>query len=476
MRLLVSLILALAPAISSAADGQPDAAAPPSDDGQRRAVATPITGAKPNIVVFLADDLSFADCAPFGGKSVATPNMDRVAKAGMSLNNAFVASPSCAPSRAALLTGLYPILNGAMLNHARPRAELKKWPAYFQELGYEVAAIGKVAHYAQVVEYGFDHASHFRYHEDVCVDEAVRWLESRTSQKPLCLMVGTNWPHVPWPKQGVASNDALPPNLVDTPETRRAWERYLAAVAEADRDLGKVYDAAAKHLGEDVLFVFTSDHGSQLPFGKWNCYDAGVRVPLIVCWRGRIRPESRSEALVSWIDLLPTLIDACGGAPPGDISGSSFLPVLLGRKDKHREVIFLTHSGDSRMNRYPIRAVRTARWKYIRNLNTQAIHTTHIDRGNEGTDGRAYFDSWLRKAENDASAAAVVARYRTRPAEELYDVAADPWELRNLAADPKCADQLKALRATMDEWMKEHGDRGLETEHALPDPAAKPKS
>lgn len=431
---------------------------------------------KPNIVVFSADDLSITDCGPFGGKGVATPNMDRLAKAGMSLPNTFVASPSCAPSRAALLTGLCPIRNGAMLNHARPRAEVKKWPAFFQALGYEVAAIGKVAHYAQVKEYGFDHASHFGYHEDVCVAKAVRWLADRKSQKPLCLIVGTNWPHVPWPKQGIVANDGLPPNLVDTPETRRAWERYLAAVAEADRDLGLVYDAAIKHLGEDVLFVFTSDHGSQFPFGKWNCYDAGVRSPLIVCWRGRIPPDSRSDALVSWIDLLPTLIDACGGAPPSGLSGSSFLDVLFGRKNEHREAVFLTHSGDGRMNRYPMRAIRTARWKYIRNLDPQAVHTTHIDRGNEGTDGRAYFDSWLRIAEHDAAAAAVIARYRIRPAEELYDLANDPWELRNLAEDPKCAATLKTLRTALDEWMKEHGDRGLETERSLPDPAVKPKS
>ncbi len=428
------------------------------------------------MVVFLADDLSVADCSPFGGKGVATPNMERLAKAGMSLTNAFVASPSCAPSRAALLTGLCPMRNGAMLNHARPRAELKKWPAFFRELGYEVVAIGKVAHYAQVKEYGFDHASHFGYHEDVCVAEAVRWLAHRRSQKPLCLLVGTNWPHVPWPKEGVASRDGLPPNLVDTPETRRAWERYLAAVAEADRDLGLVYDAALDRLGPDVLFVFTSDHGSQFPFGKWNCYDAGVRSPLIVCWLGRIRPGTRCDALVSWIDLMPTLIEACGGSPPRDICGSSFLDVLVGRKDKHREAVFLTHSGDGRMNRYPIRAVRTAQWKYIRNLDPGAVHSTHIDKGNEGTDGRSYFDSWLRKAENDAAAAAVVTRYRSRPAEELYDLANDPWELRNLAADSACTDQLKSLRTKLDDWMKQNGDRGLETERTLPDPLAKPKS
>src|SRR5256885_17012387 len=112
----------------------------------------------PHVVVFLADDLGWADCSPYSGTDVPTPNVARLAKDGMTLTHAFVASPSCAPSRAALLTGLDPMRNGAMLNHSRPRADLKKWPAYFRDLGYEVVAVGKVAHYAQVTEYGFDHA------------------------------------------------------------------------------------------------------------------------------------------------------------------------------------------------------------------------------------------------------------------------------------------------------------------------------
>src|SRR5687768_15882704 len=102
---------------------------------------------RPHVVLFLADDLSWADCSIYGGKQVRTPNMARLAADGMTFTHAFVSSPSCAPSRAALLTGLDPMRNGAMLNHSRPRADVKTWPAYFRELGYEVAAIGKVAHY-----------------------------------------------------------------------------------------------------------------------------------------------------------------------------------------------------------------------------------------------------------------------------------------------------------------------------------------
>src|SRR5688572_3972215 len=99
---------------------------------------------RPNVVVFLADDLGWADCSVYGGKDIRTPNMARLAADGMTFTHAFVASPSCAPSRAALLTGLDLMRNGAMLNHSRPRAGVKRWPAYFSDLGYEVVAIGKV--------------------------------------------------------------------------------------------------------------------------------------------------------------------------------------------------------------------------------------------------------------------------------------------------------------------------------------------
>lgn len=252
---------------------------------------------KPHIVIFLADDLSWADCSMYGKSGIRTPNMERLARDGMTFSHAFVTSPSCAPSRGALLTGLYPVRNGAMFNHTVPDKAHKRWPAWFKELGYETVAIGKVAHYATVTDYGFDHASHFKYHQDDCIDAALDWLDKRSSNKPLCFMVGTNWPHVPWPeKTDHADTLPLAPTQIDTPETRQARSQYAAAVANADRDLGLVYDAARKKLGDDTLFFFTSDHGAQFPFGKWNCYDEGIRTPLVAVWPGKIKPGSRSAA------------------------------------------------------------------------------------------------------------------------------------------------------------------------------------
>jgi len=177
----------------------------------------------------------------------------------------------------------------------------------------------------------------------------------------------------------------------------------------------------------------------QWPFSKWNLYDAGIGTPFLAAWPGVIRPGSRSDAMVQWIDLLPTLIEFAGGKSPEGIDGRSFADVLRGQRTTHREVIYTTHSGDGNMNVYPIRALRTPDWKYILNLHPEFAHTTHIDQGAGAGDGWRYFREWVWSAKTDAGAAAVVQRYHQRPREELYDLRADPHEQRNLAADPQHA-------------------------------------
>ncbi len=184
-----------------------------------------VTPNHPDIVVFLTDDHSQLDGSPYGSKAIRTPNMQRLADAGMTFTRAYVASPSCAPSRAALLTGLMPARNGAEANHSKPRAVIKKWPAYFQELGYEVVAFGKVSHYRHSADYGFDHFAHDTFHDHASIPAAVEFLKNRprADAKPLCLMVGSNWPHVPWPEENLGYDPnrlPLPAGSIDTPETR----------------------------------------------------------------------------------------------------------------------------------------------------------------------------------------------------------------------------------------------------------------
>lgn len=422
--------------------------------------------ARPHLVVFLADDYSFLDSEQQGARDMRTPHLSRLAAEGMTFTQAFVASPSCAPSRAALLTGLMPARNGAEANHSKPRAELKKLPAFLQEQGYEVAAFGKVSHYKHTADYGFDHFAHDTFHDHAAIPAALKWLRERKSEKPLCLLVGSNWPHVPWPERAGWADPAqaqLPPSQADTPETRAARAAYATAVARMDEELGQVMAAAREILGANVACLMTSDHGAQFPFAKWNCYDAGVRVPLIVSWPGVIAPGSRTEAMVSWVDILPTLADLAGGQAPEDIDGRSFAPVLRGEKTEHRARIFTTHSADGKMNQYPIRSIRTREWKLILNLTPEAEFTTHIDlsqRERQETKWGGFWTSWVKAAETDAAIAALVKRYHRRPAVELYDLAHDPHELRNLADDPAQASRVRELREELEAWRRSQGDTG----------------
>ncbi len=421
-------------------------------------VALPCFAAtKPTIVVFLSDDHGLLDSTPYGSRDARTPQMQRLADGGMVFTRAFVASPACAPSRAALLTGLMPARNGAEANHTYKRDGITSLPESLRAAGYETAAFGKVAHgNKDVARHGFDHTDPD--HHAATVEE---YLTRRDSEKPLCLFVGTHSPHVPWPENAGydPATVTLPAKFVDTPETRAQRTRYLSAVTQADTDLGSIYDLAKRRFDPaDTLFIYTSDHGAQWPFAKWNLYDTGIRVPFLAVWPGVIKPGTRSDAMIQWIDLLPTLIDVAGATVPAGIDGHSFAGVLRGTASEHRAEIFTTHSGDGDKNVYPIRALRSGSFKYILNLLPDMAHTTHIDRGAGSGDGWRYFDEWIAAAKGDAAAAATVRAYHRRHAEELYDLQADPDELHNLAADPKHAERLRQMRAQLDAWMKEQGD------------------
>jgi arylsulfatase A-like enzyme len=414
----------------------------------------------PNIVVLLADDHSALDMSVYGAADIPTPNLDRLAAAGMVFEKAFVNSPSCAPSRAALFTGMFPAKNGAEPNHSKPHADMKRMPAYLKELGYEVVSFGKVSHYAHVTEQGFDRAEDYGYHDHHGVAASVEFLKERKSDKPLALFFGTNWPHVPLPEpESVDPNTVrVQPMHIDTPEFRCYRARYINAVKKMDEEIGVVYQAAVEYLGTDNTFYLqTADHGAQLPFGKWNLYDEGTRVSLIVRWDGKISPKTRTPALVQWIDILPTLVDVAGGSSFADLDGKSFRAVFEGKKAIHRDAIFTTHSNDNAMNVYPSRSVRTDRWKYIRNLHPEYRFTSHMDRAaNESS--LAFFKSWGERAKTDPQAAFLLKRYSERPSEELYDLESDPFELKNIAGDAEHAAQLTKLRTALDQWIDSTGD------------------
>ncbi len=359
----------------------------------------------PDIIVYLADDLSAADLSLHGGSNIETPAIDRLAADGMTFNRAFVASPLCAVSRAALLTGLMPARNGAEENHSYPREDVLRLPKVLSELGYQTAAFGKVAHLRSAPDYHFDVDDPKQEIPElrVTVNE---FLETRTDQRPLALFVGVSDPHVPWPSESTVDPKSMemPPQLLDTPRTRVQRSRYLQEVKDLDAYLGELRALTEKHMSDDKLFVFSSDHGAQFPFGKWTLYDEGIRVPLIVTRPGKIKAGSRTDAMVSWVDIFPTLIDIAGGKVPASLDGRSFAPVLHGETDSHRDRIFTTHSGDRLMNVYLSRSVRTERYKVIWNPHPEFAFTSHIDLLLRETSGD-YFKEWTEAAKTDTHAA-----------------------------------------------------------------------
>jgi len=452
---------ALSVAVTCIAGAGPLGAAGSSNRAELPSQAQPSEVVRPNLVIFLADDLGYKDTGPYANRDVRTPNLDRLTAQSLAFDRAFVASPACAPSRAALLTGLMPARNGAEPNQVAPHSWIRKLPSYLQAAGYEVVAFGKVAHYRQTGQYGFDHFAHDTFHDPDGITAAIDWLKKRRDPRPLAIFVGSNWPHVPWPKTTEGYDPGkvgLPEKSIDTPSTRDARARYYAAVTRMDTELGQVLETSDRVLGPQTLVLFSSDHGAQWPFGKWNLYDTGTRVPLVVRWAGRVKPGTRTNAMVSWVDILPTLIDVAGATPPDDIDGRSFAPVLRGTSAAARTEIFTTHTNDGKVNVYPMRSVRTERWKYIRNQHPEWVYTTHIDQFVDRVDSGTYFPSWREAGKTDPAARRIVESYYHRPTEELYDLAADPDEIRNLASDSRHAATLDQLRARLDVWQREQGD------------------
>ena len=412
----------------------------------------------PNIVVFIADDHSQLDSQVYGSTEVRTPHMTHLAADGLKFTHAFVASPSCGPSRTALFTGLWPARNGAEPNHKPKNPGITSLPPTLRALGYEVAAIGKVAHNTYAKDHGFDYIEgpNPGFADTTAV---AKFLATRDATKPLCLFVGTRHPHTVWSHEPFYNPAALkiPSSHFDDAVTRAERARYLTDVTKADTLLGEVRALVREKIPGDTIFIYTADHGAALPFAKWSLYDAGIRVPLIVAWPRHLKPGTRSDAMVCWPDLLPTFIDLAGGQVPTGLDGKSFAPLLLGQSKTHRERVFATHSGDGDMNVYPIRAVRTPDWKYIRNLHPEFQYHTHMSRS-AGPHRPVFWDSWLTAAKTNPAAAAVINRSIQHPAEELYDLASDPYELQNLATDPRQAVRLSGFRSDLDTWMKQQGD------------------
>ncbi len=430
---------------------------------------------KPNILIVIGDDMTWHDCEPYGSPDVKTPHMARLAREGMRFDHMFTATAMCAPTRQQLYTGLFPVRNGAYPNHSGVYPGTRSLPHHLKALGYRVGLIGKT-HFKPRECYPFEILRGGK--GGASNTTAIAEFVNRDKSQPYCLVVCSNEPHKPWNRGDTSAYDAakltVPPYLADTPVTRQEMAKYFAEITFLDGQLGacmKIVDDSGRR--DDTIVAFTSEQGSQFPFGKWTCYDAGLRTAFLVRWPARVKPGSVAKAMVQYVDVVPTLIEAAGGDPAKvdtgrpdargsrGFDGRSFLGVLLGRTDEHRDLVYGCHTTRGIINGsacYPIRSVRSATHKYIRNLTPDATFTNIICPS--GRDN-AVVDSW---AEAGGAAAARARAYQHRPGEELYDLTKDPWELHNIAADPACAEVKAALSKSLDAWMAQQGDEGVATE------------
>jgi arylsulfatase A-like enzyme len=428
----------------------------------------PAAAGKPDIVLFIADDLTFNDIGPYGSQDVRTPNLNQLAGESLKFQNAFAASPTCTPSRSAMFTGLYPMRNGAHANHSFINDGVVTLPVYMQNLGYRVVLAGK-SHIGPRELFPFEYLENGNIMPpgkkdllwtDLNTSAVDSLLQHRDRSRPLCLIVAAHSPHVFWlPNDGYDPRQIkLPPTFVDTRQTRLARCNYYTDVTHMDQQVGEVRASIQRSgLADNTLFIFIADQGAQWPFAKWSLYEAGIHVPMLVCWPGHVKKNAATDAMVSLIDLLPTFIEVAGGKAPPGIDGRSILPVLSGKSDHHRDEVFAAHTGDKEMNHAPMRCIRTDQYKYIINLRPDVQYTTHVSAGGEN-DGKNYWSTWLKKAESDPAAAAVVQRFHKKPPEELYDLKADPFELHNLAGDSEHAQVLVELRKKVQQRRVQQGE------------------
>ena len=416
----------------------------------------------PSVVLVFSDDHGAEDLGAYGNDVVRTANLDRLAAEGLRFTHAFTTTAMCTPSRSSLYTGLYPHSHGSHMNHGSVRSGILTMPDYLRPLGYRVGLAGK-RHVKPAEQFPFEYME--------LDPEAIRRFVTADAGQPFVLIVAPKEPHIiefGFPETERFSPDGIPmpPYLVDTLDTRRQRAGYYELIARLDEKIGQVIGVLEdEELFDKTVFIYASDHGAGFAFEKWTCYEAGLRVPLLVRWPGQVRAGRVTEAMVSLVDLLPTLIEIAGGAPSKPIDGRSFLSVLQEKADEHRSHVYGAHTnqGIIKGSAYPVRSIRSRTHKYIRNLNPEGTFTNLVTE-----DGIVGWRSWLDAAATDPSAATRTKLYQRRPAEELYDLTVDPYELNNLAAEPALGSVLENLRAELDRWMSEEGDRGLEAELAVP--------
>ena len=435
-------------------------------------VAPFVTGSEqPNVLIIMADDCTYNDLPLYGGQNAVTPNIDALASQGLTFDKAYLSSAMCQPCRAELFSGQYPMRNGCAWNHSASRPEVESMPQHLSRLGYRVGIAGKV-HVKPKPAFPFQPVAGF---DPSCVRNPTRNHDTRpvhefmtSGTDPFCLVVALVEPHVPW-VMGDASQYPpdkinLSPNLADTPRTRADFGKYLAEITYMDGQVGELLTTLEKSgKANDTLVLFTSEQGSQFPGCKWTNWDTGLHTALVARWPGQIAAGQRTDALVQYSDILPTLVDLAGGkAGECGFDGLSFRAVLKGAKSGQRKFAYGMHNNVPEGPPYPIRTITDGEYRYIRNLTPNELYIEKHLMGVKGDGGlnNPYWGTWTWASQESPETYSLIRRYMLRPAEQFYHSASDTYEMENLAGHEKHLERMKRFRAALDQWMESQGDPG----------------
>jgi N-sulfoglucosamine sulfohydrolase len=394
------------------------------------------------------------------GHQIPTPNVQRLADQGMLFRQAFCAAPTCSGSRACLLTGRWAHSNG-MVGLAHRGFELDDYSHHLvhtlRAAGYWSALIGEQHLSKDPSILGYDHVVDIdTHHVDTVAPAAVSILRERPEQ-PFFLSVGFFETHREF-FEPTSVRDALyslpPANLPDTPETRRDMAAYKASARSLDQGVGAVLNALDEHdIADDTLVVLTTDHGLAFPGAKATLYDRGIGVLLIVRGPGGFHGGRVSDALISQIDLFPTMCEIAGADVPDRVQGRSILPLMRKEVSEVNDEVFAELSYHAAYE--PMRAVRSQRWKYIRRFGDRVLPVlANVDDGPSK-------DVLIEAGWAD----------RPLPREELHDLLFDPQEAHDLAGDPTYRPVLEAMRERLEDWMRDTADPLLDGPVPAPEDA-----
>ncbi len=445
-------------------------------------MALPLAAAdRPNIVFAIADDWGWPHASAYGDGGVKTPTFDRLASEGVLLENAYISSPSCTPSRGAIITGQQFWRLGTAGNL------WSVWPSKFAEYPKMLAGDGYfVGSYRKGWGPGsFPKASVSpagkRYQN---VDS---FFAARPDDMPFCFWFGASDPHRPY-KLGSGKAAGIDPakahlfdHYPDVEEIRGDVADYYFEVERFDRDVGELV-ARLEEIGEldNTLIVMTGDHGMPFPRGKGNLYDSGSHVPMAIRWKARVPGGRKVTDFVSTTDLAPTFVDAAGLSVPAEMTGRSLLAMLTsgesGRVEAGRDHILfgkerhVVAQEAPELGGYPMRAIRTDDFLYIRNFKPERWPA-----GTPNYKEAAWPNAWLADCDNSPTKwylwehrnDPAVKKYfdlafAKRPAEELYDLKKDPGQMINVADNPDYVPIRKQLAARMFEGLYAMADPRVE--------------